>query len=172
MCLLWRSFLRNNRLAGQDRKIKVCLGARTEPTCCGRGEIGKRMGLKTPRPPGLAGSSPAVRTKPQTSVPILMCDMLGMRLEYPATGMLQSGVETERAAVPATPETPGTCPEAVAEARDPVELRHPAPSARPARRPSASPAWAVRSRRPVALRPEARSWCRPSRRHSQLRLRP
>ncbi len=29
---------------------------------CGRGEIGKRNGLKIRRPQGLAGSSPAVRT--------------------------------------------------------------------------------------------------------------
>ncbi len=32
------------------------------PSACGRGEIGRRTGLKIPRPYGCAGSSPAVRT--------------------------------------------------------------------------------------------------------------
>ncbi len=46
------------RLDGVGTKLRLLLA----PSACGRGEIGRRTGLKIPRPYGCAGSSPAVRT--------------------------------------------------------------------------------------------------------------
>lgn len=46
------------RLDGVGTKLRLLLA----PSSRGRGEIGRRTGLKIPRPSGCAGSSPAVRT--------------------------------------------------------------------------------------------------------------
>ena len=62
---------------------------------CGRGEIGKRKGLKIPRPYGLAGSSPAARTNFQLSgnAVVAGCFKLGNQVDLcPAFwNLLESG---------------------------------------------------------------------------------